>query len=50
MTGGADWWVYDITNPSAFADKRVAAVDIAEGDVENAARVLEEWLGKERWW
>lgn len=50
LTNGADWWVYDITKPDVFADKRVAAVDITEGDLEDAARELHKWLDRERWW
>ncbi len=49
LTNGAEWRIYDVAKSGEFARKRVAVVDITAGNVEDAARTLNEWLSTDRW-
>ena len=49
LTNGAEWRIYDVAKPGEFAEKLAAAADITLGNVEDAARTLNEWMASERW-
>ena len=51
LTDGREWHIYDASlRGSGFRAKRIASVNINDGNLRETARTLSKELGKRKWW
>ena len=49
LTNGGEWRLYEVEGRRKFANKLIAEIDIIQGNRLEAARTLEECLGRRQW-
>ena len=50
LTNGREWYIYNLRKRGDFSDKLIGEINLLEGSVREAARVLHEQLGASNWW
>ena len=50
LTNGDVWCVYNLRKRGDFGGKLVREVSLLEGNLQETARTLHDWLGAHRWW